>query len=369
MSGPSISAQINEWNALLKEFIPPPKTAKGFLQIAGRGNLENVTSNLLAFFLNPQEDHGLRSVVLESLLELVCPGIDTQECRPGDVEVKREQRCEPTGHQPCLPTDKKLDILVWLKQHVIGIENKVDAPVYNDLKEYGVFLDEISKPNRFPVKVLLTLRRVKQMPADSGGFQHVRYSALFKGIRSRLKGVDGPSKYLMLLNDFMTTLERRGRGFQADEQFLAFARKNEEQLTRFYQHLSRFGDQLQSGIEEVQSLLKMPNGFKLPSPYLGYEDDFEHESFYVSLDCHVEVQPGAKIALAVCFYSKGWSIYTYPCSKSREADDWCQKLTSGKYDYAEFEPAESPETVAKKYQELLDKAASEIKRRNGRRAR
>src|ERR1041385_7792226 len=125
MSCSAISDQIDEWNALLKQFVPSPKVNKGFLQVAGRGNLENVTSNILAFFLNPDEDHGLGSLVLESLLDLVCPGIDSQEYRPGDVSVRREV-C-------CVVSDGKLDILVSLRGHLIGLENKVDALVYNDL--------------------------------------------------------------------------------------------------------------------------------------------------------------------------------------------------------------------------------------------
>src|ERR1041385_5227974 len=126
MSCSAISDQIDEWNALLKQFVPSPKVNKGFLQVAGRGNLENVTSNLLAFFLNPDENHGLGNIVLESLLELVCPATDSQGCRPGEVEIRREERCILAGQQSCLRTDKKLDIFIPLPKHVVGIENKVD---------------------------------------------------------------------------------------------------------------------------------------------------------------------------------------------------------------------------------------------------
>jgi hypothetical protein len=358
MSFNSISAQIDGWSAMLKDFDPPPKTAKGFLKVAGRGNLENVTSNLLAFFLNPDEDHGMGSVILESLLELICHDVNSTDYKPGEVSVRREVCCTPSVD--------KLDILVSLKGHLIGVENKVDAGVYNNLAEYGRFVDEQAEAeNKTPVKALLTLKPVKQMPSDMGGFQHVRYSALFKGIRLRISSGCAASKYLTILEDFMETLEQEEQGPQVDPKFIKFIKQDEQKLFDLYSALSRFGDHLETQVAAVRDLLITE--FKLPSPYRGYADDDDEKTLYVSLDCKVEVEPGVKIALAFCLSPIGWEIYSYPWAASPAAERWCRKLTSDDGSFAQFAFTELPQVVARKFQELLDKAALEIKRGNTRR--
>ena len=48
-----------------------PKQEKTFMEISGYPYYENSYSNILAFYFNPKEEHGLNDIMLKSLLEIV----------------------------------------------------------------------------------------------------------------------------------------------------------------------------------------------------------------------------------------------------------------------------------------------------------
>jgi hypothetical protein len=53
----------------LESLFPLNKSSKTFMEIARFPHSELACSNILAFFLNPNEEHGLDDVFLSSLLE------------------------------------------------------------------------------------------------------------------------------------------------------------------------------------------------------------------------------------------------------------------------------------------------------------
>ena len=77
---------------LLDEFgklpgrIERPKT---FMEIAGYPHYENVCSNFLAFFFDPEGSHGLGSLFLDALLDSV-GNAGEEEGLGGNVSVERE---------------------------------------------------------------------------------------------------------------------------------------------------------------------------------------------------------------------------------------------------------------------------------------
>ena len=52
---------LKEVNEIYKQI---PKKEKTFMQIAGYPHYENACSNILAFYLNPNEEHKLNDIVL-----------------------------------------------------------------------------------------------------------------------------------------------------------------------------------------------------------------------------------------------------------------------------------------------------------------
>lgn len=135
-----------------------PKTKekrKNYIEIAGYPSWENVNSNLLAFYFDKNEEHGFEALFFDSLLDLIKSKYyslykeewEKIDLLVTDFLVERE-----------VPTDdsKRIDILLYedidsldsagLDDEVnfkeitpswaIIIENKINAPLNNDLVEY-----------------------------------------------------------------------------------------------------------------------------------------------------------------------------------------------------------------------------------------
>lgn len=48
-----------------------PKKEKTFMEVSGYPHYENVCSNILSFYFNPNEEHRLNDIVLKSLLSTI----------------------------------------------------------------------------------------------------------------------------------------------------------------------------------------------------------------------------------------------------------------------------------------------------------
>ena len=114
-----MTATTDQFKALLAAFkgLPPtPQRDPTTLELSGYPHLENVYSNILAFFLDPGREHGFGSLFLESLLSVA--GYKEQEVAiqgGEEVEVNRE---EITG------TRKQIDLVISTDTLIVGIENK-----------------------------------------------------------------------------------------------------------------------------------------------------------------------------------------------------------------------------------------------------
>jgi hypothetical protein len=107
-------SSYEQYLELLSEFESLPKDVRSesIFDIAGYPHYENVASNILAFFLNPNNEHGLGQLILSSLLNLAA----ASETNQSNVQVSREVYTINGG---------RLDILIETDNQLIGIENKI----------------------------------------------------------------------------------------------------------------------------------------------------------------------------------------------------------------------------------------------------
>jgi hypothetical protein len=101
------------------------------MEIAGYPHYENVCSNILAFYLDPEEVHGLGTLVLDALARVGSIAA-ADEGVGGNVSVEREVITD---------NGNRIDILIETDAHAILIENKIYASVENPLKDYAAYLD------------------------------------------------------------------------------------------------------------------------------------------------------------------------------------------------------------------------------------
>lgn len=190
-----------EYLKLLSEYesLPKETQSKSIFDVAGYPHYENVASNILAFFFDPNNEHGLGQLFLVSLLE--------SEVIHRDVRVSREEFTINGG---------RMDLLIETDSYLIGIENKIYHHLANDLGDYSETLDELARNELNVVKIILCL--IKQ--PESYGFVSVTYEEFFEKIKKRLGSYVSTSsqKWLLYLLDFMSTIENlKGDDMEFDE--------------------------------------------------------------------------------------------------------------------------------------------------------
>lgn len=117
-----------QWAEALRGFsfdapgTPTPERPNVF-RIAGFPQREQVSSNMLAWLFDPQGNHGLGTLAVETLLALIGRNNVTLDEVTVDTEVRTDD-------------GKRIDILIRTPDLAIAIENKVDSWLYNDLTGY-----------------------------------------------------------------------------------------------------------------------------------------------------------------------------------------------------------------------------------------
>ncbi len=183
-----------------KESIPAPN----IFQLSGFSHYEDVCSNMYAFYLDPDNSHGFKDLFLVSLLEVISSKgvidfvIDT-------CKVQREHMTEKGGF---------IDLLVYEKsglsdtiQAAIIIENKLRAPLNNDLDDYydSIHID----PDTNKIGILLTLNPDNPKKYTKKNFINITHKEWITSIKSNLGDylIFANEKSLIYLKDFIQNIE------------------------------------------------------------------------------------------------------------------------------------------------------------------
>lgn len=219
---------IKFFESILRDFEELPEKTKSLsvFDVAGYPHYENVASNILAFYLNPNNEHGLGDLLLNSLLEV----IDLNLSEYSSIIVNREVSTDNGG---------RLDIVIESDKQIIGIENKIFHWLANDLKDYSNTIDNMAKPgNKGVVKIVLSVKR----ESPQCNFQCITYDEFISKIKENLgKYVNTSSqKWLLYLLDFVQTINNiKGEDMSFDE------------IDKFFIHNN----------DRIEKLLKARNNF------------------------------------------------------------------------------------------------------------
>lgn len=177
------SVELEKFATLLDDFNGLPRLERRrprtLLQIAGFPHRELAYSNILAFLLDPTEEHGMGDLVLCSLLEAAQES-DIRASLPAKVvKVTRE---DPTEEK------KRIDIMVETESFVLGIENKIFAGIVNPLPAYRDHVEVKATENgkdKLWKCILLSLHE-ESPDAALCGFSRITYAELFSALRKNL---------------------------------------------------------------------------------------------------------------------------------------------------------------------------------------
>jgi|TARA_R110000744_G_scaffold137352_1_gene247862 hypothetical protein len=264
------------------ESLPDSIKSESIFDVAGYPHYENVSSNILAFYLNPNNEHGLGNLLFSSLMNLA-GGIEIQQ---ENVQVSREVSTKNNG---------RLDIVIETDNQIIGIENKIYHHLNNDLNDYSRSIDEWAKPNNLDTtKIILSIRN----EGDSSGFINVTYENYCQKIKENLGNyvTTSSQKWVLYLIDFMSTIEKLSGGNMEIDDNDQFFIENEERVISLINARNKFISKLNGKIREIFDLVQKP-------------DDCDRQWIYAkSCLVHDYNLSGNLIAFDLYISSQGWEF-------------------------------------------------------------
>ena len=260
-----------------------------FLDISGFPHYENVCSNILQFFFQTNEAHGMGDLFIQSLLKTAGENISNT------IIVNEIFREQPT------PSGKRLDIVITTDDYVVGIENKIYAVLTNDLADYSTYLQSILTGRKLK-RIVLSINPI----VTYSGFVNITYNELFKSVDSLMGNYWQSSnrKFMDYLNDFMQNIRRLEGAPSMNSDEIKFINDNILDLENLYCTLNNMKKELRQRVQDLGKLMvydeqKCKQWFwREDGRFL---DDLVHD---IQID-------GATIAIDTHAYPKGWGIYIW----------------------------------------------------------
>ncbi|MGJ8656656.1 MAG: PD-(D/E)XK nuclease family protein [Akkermansiaceae bacterium] len=294
------------------------------MQVAGYPHYENVCSNILAFFIDPEEEHELNDLLLQSLFKVIHKSLHApseDEDLPSleipsfdSVNIEREYTTDG---------NKRIDLVVTGENFIIGIENKIYHWLANDLNHYSKALKQCaavekkkSSSEALPsiFKTVLGLHPIPRMSL-SGGFTSITYKDLWQEVQQELGHYlpNASQKWVTYLLDFIETtkqlteqnmeLKENDQFFiEHDEEIKALNIERDKFLARLNHQVSQLKEMLSAEKEIIPLLAK--------EPWIAYKRclvlDFVFENNY-------------NIAFDLWLEPRGWELQLW-CRQSTKSD-------------------------------------------------
>ena len=307
----------DEYLDLLLKFntLPRAEANLSIFDVSGYPHYENVCSNVLAFYLDPQREHALGTLLLASVMDAAKVSFDDLQ----NVKVQREYPTISGG---------RLDLLITSESHVIGIENKIFHYLANDLCDYRGTIDKIAG-ERTPVRLVLSPRFLKIQGEDD--FKNITYGELWARVKSRLEShtTGTTDKWVIYLMDFMSTTQgfsENGMELELndmDQFFIA----NEALTEKFLAGHRSFMAKFNSHVNRLRTLLD--NGERMPPQVT------RRWIYDASCLVHELTLSGHKVALDLYFGPQGWKLQLF--GRGIPAHSFMMKLTSSRSSENSFE--------------------------------
>jgi len=122
-----------------------PEVEKNIFSLGGRGHYENPISDILAFFIDPKEEHGFGSLVLEALLEAA-----------GKSNIISELIDSPQ-RESYTDSGKRIDLITEGEDWILVIENKIRHSAVNPFDDYEEYINTHYGDKNFKIFILLTI--------------------------------------------------------------------------------------------------------------------------------------------------------------------------------------------------------------------
>lgn len=218
--------------------LPKVTTETTIFCIGSRGYYENPTTDILAFFCDPNGEHGLGSLVLSALLESLSL-----------TELKAELISAP-AREVVTQSNSRIDLLLESDDWVMVIENKIYHEQNNPFDSYEAYVQQVIFRDKTPIFVVLS--PTGDLPDGYPKWLGLCYPTLIEKLKAKLAEhfISQPlSKWTVLLRDFLLHLENilmDSKHLQANTDFIL---KNYQELKQITQMKQQVFIQLEADIQ------------------------------------------------------------------------------------------------------------------------
>ena len=217
----------------VKEFQYFLKKEKNIFSIGGKGHYENPISDILAFFLKPDEEHSFGNLCLTSLLNCIPSSSCFNDINIDLVKsISREHRTNKGN---------RIDIFIEGENWTLTIENKIRASVKNPLEDYCKFVKE-QYPNKKNYFLLLSVNKFQ----ENSGWQNVLYRNLVEKIKLDFgkyyinENIRSNSKWIILLREFLLNLNSEYGDGEVDKKIIEFVDNNFTEINELINHRDNY---------------------------------------------------------------------------------------------------------------------------------
>ncbi len=211
--------KIEQYKEILNKLqVLQPPEEKNIFSLGGKGHYENPISDILAFYLDKNEEHGLQDLCIRSYIECVSKSQNTIKSLPLDQFISRPCREVVTEN------NKRIDILIEGNTWVLIIENKIWHNKNNPFVEYEEYVRTKYNNKTIYLTVLSPLN--KDTPA---GWVGVSYDEFINTITNNIgRFILGSSlnKWIILLREFILNIKSELRLLTMDNQVSDFIEDN-----------------------------------------------------------------------------------------------------------------------------------------------
>lgn len=216
---------------------------KTVFSIGGRGHYENPVSDVLAFFLDPNEDHELGPLVAQAMLS--CAGITAS---PHSIEAIHREHV--TNEQA------RLDLVVVGDNWVLAIENKVYHTANNPFEHYKTYLKQAFPKQKENLKFIL----LSPKNDHAEDWQPVSFTELSKAIQAGMaeQVLELPfNKWHFFLRDFLTNLKTLSGVDAMDDTTFELLQENISDIYKLDKVKKAFNDEVrQQGVKLLEEGLQ-----------------------------------------------------------------------------------------------------------------
>ncbi len=264
-----------EIEELIEKLPPSEKRQWSYLETIRVSERETIMANLLAFYFDPEEKHGLGDIFIRALLQ-TRPlelrrnlGID----RPQEVVAMDNERFSwaKVIVEDSTDDNKRLDILVETEKSVIAIEFKINHDLNNPLNSYVRRIESKYPKSKYPEKVKYYVVLTPQWKEPVGAaeepgtdFKQVILSHFIGKVDTLVKNEvkftgDEGTRQLMHYNDFLSAIINKKIRINMINRYFDRVKSGNLSVDQIENAFKQFNELKGHAEKEMNKLLKLLN--------------------------------------------------------------------------------------------------------------